>query len=356
MNNNPETSIISGGAEHNPVVHHLFVDNILARAEALPKGGPFTYGATPLDRTATFSQQLELATVLRKFTLSDLPEEVPLETIDYIHRTFLERFHGRAEANEENYTTALVPKETYADKPGILSLFEKAELGTASPTEILITRNLRGIRSAELACLTHPYGARIEMLDEMRSVVQDHVEGFGGTYYDTPETRYRVKEVVWSEDESEDRMLGLLMTRKRTLGQILDGTIIRERSSFLLRADEGGFLTDKDLEQLESVDLSSKTWQDDLVQVARLDEIAAFLLDNDEHTLAIPISSTIYGYNLDATRQIEERDATEKQHSREKFATEFPNLAKARWDQTEVEVEVDGGIQRIHYVGPKLNK
>lgn len=363
MSNN-ESMSFRGGAEKSTSEHHLFVDNILLRAETLPKGEPETFGATPLDRVATLSQQLELATSLQVYTLKDIPETIPLDIIDYIHRTFLKRFHGRAEANEENYTTSLTSKEAYADSPKLQKMFQNTEVGSASPTEILLTRQLLGIRSAELACLTHPYGSRIEMLDEMRSAVKTHVEGFGGTYYQNPETRYRVKEIIWNESdqldtETEKQMRGLLMTRKRILGQTLDGTIIRERSSFVLRTDPDGVLSEDERSSLSQVELKSKTWQDDLVKAAHLDEIAALFLEENEYSLAIPISSTIYAYNLETTQLVEEKIIQERAKRREAFARTSPMLAAAAWggrlseEGVDLEFGDEANRSHIYYVGPE---
>jgi len=331
----------------------------LNKANQLPHGEPITYGATPLDRVTTLNQQLSLAVDLQELTYRDIPDDVPMEIIDYVHTTFATRFHSRAEANEENYMTALNSESVFSLE--VLEMFRRGELGQATPSELLLTRELRGIRSVELACLTHPYGKRItdtpyekNMLTEMREVVQEHVELLGGVYYDEPETRYRVKEIVGYEKGEEKLDKAVLMTRKRTIGEMPDGTIIRERSSFVLRLDDGSPFTKEDIEFLNSIDISEDGWQDALVKAGKLDEVAKVLLLNDEFSLAIPISTTIYAYNSETAEAIEARDARLLAERKAAFAKEHPILAAAMNNVTD-----NARLHRvaefrgdIFYVGP----
>ena len=300
----------------------------LDKVHELPHGEPFTYGATPLDRSTTLQQQLELAISLQEQTYRDIPEDVPMEIIDFVHTTFVARFHNRGEANEENYTTALNDDVSYS--PEMLQVIKRGELGTATPSELLLIQWLKGIRSVELACLTHPYGKRVEdVLPEMRDAVQQHVELSGGTYLETPEVRYRVKEVVGYPKGEEQFDKGLLMTRKRTLGSMPDGTIIRERSSFVVRLDDKTIFTDEDRNALSAVDMSQPDWQDELVKTAHLDEIVPMLLEMDQYSLAIPISTTIYAFNTETAELVERRETEKLRKRRSEFAEQHPVLAAA---------------------------
>ena len=327
----------------------------LAASHELPKGEPNTYGATPLDRMVTLQQQLELARELQELTYRNIPDDVPIELIDYVHTTFAARFHSRAEANEENYMTALVSKDAFASDESILSMFERGELGQASPSELLKIRELRGIRSVELACLTHPYGERITQLPEMREVVSKHVELLGGSYYEDPTTRYRVKEFVGQSRGSNVFEEGVLMTRKRTLGLMPDGTIIRERSSFVLRLDDASPFSAEEISKMKAVDTSKPNWQQELTQVGQLDEAAKILLDSDEFSLAIPISSTIYAYNPATARVIEERNKEASEARRALFAQQHPVISAAMNSQSHTDqrsVRVAEDRSGIFYVGP----
>ena len=302
-----------------------FFDDI----KAFDKGDPLTWGATPLDRMSTLQQQLELVIDLQEFTYRHIPDDIDMEIIDFVHTTFAARFHGRAEANEENYMTSLNATDAVFS-PEIIEMFIRGEHGHALPAELLLIRELKGIRSVELACLTHPYGTRIEeYLEVMRKSVKDQVEFMGGSYYDEPETRYRVKEIIGYAKGEEKFDKGVLMTRKRTLGVMPDGTIIRERSSFVLRLDDIMPVTDEERKALESVDLKSEDWQDELVRVGKLDLLADILTKMNEYSLAIPIATTIYAYNPNTALLIEERDARKLAEDKALFAKEYPIIAAA---------------------------
>lgn len=322
-------------------------------AELLQRGTPLTWGATPLDRMNTLQQQLELVVTLQELTYRDIPDDVDMETVNYVHTTFTSRFHGRAEANEENYMTALnASDDTFS--PEVLSMFKRGEQGHASPAELLLTRQLKGIRSVELACLTHPYGKRIdELLEKMRETVRSQVESMGGSYYENPETRYRVKEIIGYEKGKEEFDKGVLMTRKRTLGIMPDGTIIRERSSFVLRLDDVMPLTATERKDLRGVDLSQPDWQDTLVKAGNLDEIADLLLVMNEYSLAIPIATTIYAYNPETARLVEERKAARLAERKALFTETYPILAAAMCGQ-ENKLRVAEFRGGMFYSGPKI--
>lgn len=330
--------------------------DLIERSSQLPKGEPYGYGATPLDRMATLGSQRELALTLQGYTLS-IPDDVPLTVADYVHRTFMGRFYGRAEANEENYTTSLRTKEDFADNKAIQAMIARGELGYASPTELLILRDLLGIRSVELACVTHPYGERIEMLQEMREVVAQHVRLCQGEYDPNPPTRFRVKEIIGLAEGDASYTNGLLMTRKRTLATLADGTTIRERSSFVLRTDDQSLLNSVDIAALKNVDITQHDYQDKLVEAAHLDEMAVILLKSNLFSQAIPISTTIYAFNEATAQEIHERDHMRLLERRAEFAKQYPVLAAAAaQNYTTPSAEVFDDIEGsgMLYVGPKI--
>ncbi len=340
--------LLGGNQDTRKSVESFDFNAFFLRIKELPSGEPMTYGATPLDRMTTLQQQLELAVNLQELTYRDIPDDVPLEIIDYVHSTFLARFHSRGEANEENYITALYTGEEYDAR--VQEMFVRGEQALASPGELLLIRHLKGIRSIELACLTHPYGERIDpLLPQMRHTVRQHVESLEGDYYDDPPTRYRVKEIVGYAPGEERFDKALLMTRKRILGSMPDGTIIRERSSFVLRLDEASPFTEHERLMLSSVDLTKPGWQDDLVKAASLDQVAATLLEMDEYSLAIPISTTIYAYNPETAALVEERDVLKRKKKRIDFATHYPYFGATFPEFKDKVVRDQDGM---YYVGP----
>jgi len=300
---------------------------ILEQARDIPRGAPETFGATPLDHASAYDQQCVLLDAMGELLKTDIPSDIPEEIVKYMEDTFSARFHSRGTANHENYLTALHAEDEFQSTPVTMEMIERAKLGHASPAELLLVRETLGIRSAELACLTHPYGKRIEYIDVMRDSVRQSVELLGGSYYEDPETRYRIKGAVneryWEANYSE----GFFMTRKRDLGLMPDGTVIRERTSFILRSDENGALPSSNLEAIRSLDIKDKTWQDDAVRIGHLDQIAAGLLEADEFSLVIPVSTTIYAFNPETASEIE----TVQQEKREQRRVALQHDIQARF-------------------------
>jgi len=352
-----ETSPVFETASDTP----FSIEAFLAHIETLPKGEPLTYGATPLDRIATLQQQIELAETLRTLTLTNIPEEMPSEIVKYIKPTFSERFHSRGEANEENYLSALLRKDAYADSPEITAMIERGEQGYASAGELLAIRSLLGVRSVELGCVSHPYGNRMESVYEMRSTIRKHIEALGGVYDDEPEVRYRVKKIICPNHENTlKHAVGFLMTKKTTLGMMSDGTMIRERASFVLRADVPG-VKDHFAEMGAVIDAQDYNWQEELVAAGNLQPIVDDLMQRDDFLHLVPISSTIYAFNAETAAEVYKKQQEELDERRQKFEEEYPELARhIREAQEAHEVEADTTrvteiTNRMYYNGPPLS-
>ena len=293
------------------------IEALLEKAARIDRGEPGTHGATPLDQLRTFRQQDALLKELLEYTYG-VPDGISLQLAAYIHETFGDRFNSRATANNDNYTTSLLNKSVYEDNTAIMEVIDRGETGHASAAELLLVQKLLGIRSVELACLTHPYGERMDpLLYEMRDLVAMSILALGGELSEEVEPNFRVKEVIlndvpvekWAEvytlnntqrlalADNYGGISGFLMTRKREIGRMPDGTIIKERSSFVLRADSESPVTQRDIDAMREVPFSCD-WQDEVVKAAHLDEIAGTLLHMNEHTFAVPLASTIYAHNL----------------------------------------------------------
>ncbi len=305
-------------------------EDLIEAVSNLPKGEHDSYGATPLHRSRTLKQQIELETTLRKRTYN-VPTGVSMWIANSIQNTFAQRFHKRAEANEENYETSLSDGREYLPIAGVKEMYIRSELGEASPGELLMTRKMKRIRSIELACLTHPYGNGIEMLEPMRDAVKTSVDFLGGTYNENPENIYRVKDAIKHEETGE--VLGYLMTRKHVLGMMPDGTEIRERSSFFLQI-EAPTIIEMLGEDMESAMNEYET----IGQLLKLDDISAAFLQYDQFSAAIPISSTIYAFNRFDAAEIEQKAIETRQAEAKKFAKKYPLLyALSLGDRTPLE-------------------
>jgi hypothetical protein len=263
--------------------------------QAIPAGEVDTYGATPLDRLLTLEQQSMAKNNFLELTYL-VPENVPIEIASRVHDSFGKRFDGRAEANDENFVTSLMYERQDEIDPVLRDMVEKAKRGHASP--------VMGVRSVELACLTHPYGTKIELLEDMRAAVELSILAIGGDVRQFTQPRYAVKESIGDTPEEYDSRLGLLMTRKRVIGTLSDGTEIRERSSFILRTDALSFLPDAVRAELYAVSVDDTDWRQGAgsskAVIAYLEE----LLGGNHFAYAIPISTTAYAFNLKTAEQV----------------------------------------------------
>jgi hypothetical protein len=314
---------------------YQITDSLLEAVRFAPSGIPETFGATPLNHAAAYDQQYSLRLSLEQLLVDDISEDVPQEIVEYMRDIFVSRFVSRGTANQENYLSSLKTKEELEDYYLLEDMITRAELGHATPSELLVVRQLLGIRSVELACLTHPYGKKIkQLLEPMRQAVRENVELLGGKYYEDPEVRYRVKGFV---GEQHDYSKGLLMTRKRTIGKMPDGTTIRERSSFVLRLDDESVISKETIAEIvnavKKLNRKSTAWQDEIVLVGKLNEIIEQLLGSDAFTLAIPISTTIYAFNLETAKLVKARANEERiarnNELKQDIEAHYPSLLEA---------------------------
>lgn len=338
--------------EHTGLEAHPFTSRVsLERIRDAPKGEMSTYSATPLDRVATLTQQLDLRVDLQEPTYRNIPNDAPFEVYAYIHSLFIQRFNKRGEANEENFITSL----HYGDyreclDPEVVEIVDRARFGHASPAELLLVREQLGIRSIELACQSHPYGTNIEMLDEMRFAIEYAVSLYGGEYFEEPETIYCVKEAIDEIDDMPDFTNGVLMTRKSTLGVLDDGTVIKERSSFVLRTDEASGFDQTIIKRLQAELIKDPAidWMEWLIKEGNLDMIAADLLDNNDFLRAIPVSTTAYAFHSETTRQVYETLDQTRVDRIEKYRYSSPEMYRLLMGETAVHLaqQIAIGIER----------
>lgn len=299
------------------------------------RGAPLTYGPTPLSKEKCGERQQNLSRIFQSFTREAAIESVPSPITQYVEMKMPERFNNRTNANEENYASSQVKKEEYADERELLTVIDDAEQGFASPAELLLIRELLAMGSVELACVTHPYGERLEYVDEAEEAVLAAIRLMGGTVCDEVETSYRVKNVIGADPESAEYSLGLFMIRKQVIGELPDGTLIKRRSSFVLRTDEEsdliqqGLLTSEDIEAMKAVDTHDKDWGDKVVQAGGLAEIAERLLSGDQFDQAIPISSTFFAYNPATVAEIKMAKERERAERRLAMEMHYPTLMAA---------------------------
>lgn len=293
------------------------------------RGEPDTWGATPSSISESLlDQSILINRFARRHVVPNTFADTDPSIVDYMERTSIKRFINRCIANDENYLRALSPNpftEVDDDRsPRLKNIETLAKTGKASPAEILALQGIHRIGAIELASLTHPYNANIEYLDDMRHAVKQAVLVFGGEFYDEPEVHFSISDVINDTDletinpqeydrlPSADKMnqrdslgavKGLLMTRKRTIGQLPDGTIIRERTSFIL-TEESGILTDENLQLFADTPRCEHWGREAVHQMEGLDLQLLGMLERNEVKKVIPVASTTYAFNRERLEEI----------------------------------------------------
>ncbi|MDN5275820.1 MAG: hypothetical protein JWN33_469 [Candidatus Saccharibacteria bacterium] len=287
------------------------------------KPRPLTWAASPLQligRPDITEQQHQVFDALLERTASDVPFDVPKNIQDFMAVNFMTRFHERSMKNVESHDSRL--KKDISDIPlDQLGVYERALNGNASPSELLWVRRTFGMRSIELSKLTHPYGKMIDLLVPMREAVTSAVLENGGKVYEPTETQklklLRGEMVPPSDTNEATKYAAVAMTRKRLVGEVDDDTRIYERSSFIIRVDEATHLDPEITDALNYLQLSnnSNLIQDFLTIPYISSKVFAFL-DNNNFDVAIPLSTTVYAYNRNTDRKIEDSISSERASQR----------------------------------------
>lgn len=311
------------------------VDAFLDVAHLLPyQGRPETYGPTPTDIQTALPAQLKLIHAFAQRLKVFQSEQPTSPAIDaYLEKKSLERFVDRCIANDENYRRSLSPAPFDESEGNVISIAQRAvedraAAGLASPAELIALQAINDVGSIELASLTHPYGIGLEYQAEMHSSVHDAIRIMGGIVYDEPEEVFSIDDIVndestYSEEKAErysylswaDKLreretygpvMGMLLTRKRTIGQLPDGTLVRERMSFILKP-ESNLITEDLYEQLINIRADAHIGRVALHSLENVPDVLTFYLNSNDFSKVVPVSSTIYSFNSERVKAIQEK-------------------------------------------------
>ncbi len=298
------------------------------------KGRPETYGATPTDLQAALPSQLKLIHAFAQRLKVFQGQQPTSEAIDkYLEKKSLERFVDRCIANDENYRRSLSPSPFDESQernisPIQQSVEQRADAGLASPAELIALQAINKVGSIELASLTHNYGLGLEYQEEMQDSVKEAVRFMGGIVYEDPEEVFSIDDVVNDESAYSEEMAeqykyltwaeklaqrevygpaeGMLLTRKRTIGQLPDGTLVRERTSFILNA-ESSLLNEAVYEQLITTTAGDHVGREAIHSIEGANDLLKFYLDTNDFSKIILVSSTIYSFNRKRVKEINEK-------------------------------------------------
>lgn len=318
---NEQRIFASDGLSAEP---YLDTEEITKDPRSELRGDRLTWGATPLEFNTR--QPLVFDELCDRIE-SIAPGGTPAEVKDYVLKHFMSRFYRRQDRNHQSYEDRAVDIETL-DQDSLMSL-ECALQGEETPSRLLELGKTLGMPSIELARLTHPFGTHMETLEEMRDAVDYAVESKGGKLYRHDEfTTYGIDGAHIRSNTADNIEAGFLMKRKRVVGKLPDGTVIMERSSFVLRIDEDGQIDQSLAAKMRKVKIDKNPdWAEEIMKAGNLQELVPSLLDSNDFDIAIPLSTTVYAYN---PNRVQELEAKQKVRKAKEQQTILANAAMAK--------------------------
>lgn len=130
---------------------------------------------------------------------------------------------------------AALDHSAYVDDTAIAEIISHAKVGRAFPGEIIQLITQTNLSSAELARLTHPYGARDFYLQDMYGDVHDALKMAGASFDAEGLSDTRIS--FFDHDRSTDHGI---ITAKNDIAK-LDDIIVTERRSFAFQTDFESF-------------------------------------------------------------------------------------------------------------------
>ena len=270
------------------------------------RGDHLTWGATPLFFTG---DQMVVFEALKKRIHDSVPESTPDDVKQFVLQHFMSRFFERQDRNAKSFhdrdpNLVLEDLDELSQEAVIDAVF-----GASNPNDLLKTRENLVMPSIELGRLTHPFGTHMETLEEMRQAVDFAIENNDGDLInDDTMTTYGV-DGGHIRDKGDNIELGFLMKRKRIRGILPDGTVIIERSTFVLRVDDKSPLDQDIAQQFRDIKIDNNPlWNKQVMEIINTNKLIPKLLNDNEFDIAIPLSTTAYAYNPQLVYELEVAD------------------------------------------------
>ncbi|GEM_PF-1824531 len=284
-------------------------DEIIDPREKL-RGEHLTWGATPLIFN---SDQMVIFDTLKKRIDNNTPVLTPNNVKEFVMQHFMSRFFQRQDRNAKSFVDR--SPDVYLEDldNSYQDILIAAMSGISNPNDLLVLREKLDMPSIELARLTHPYGTHMETLEDMRQAVDFAIEANGGRIIrDDSMTTFGV-DGGHIQDKGENIELGFLMKRKRVRGILPDGTVIIERSTFVLRVDKESPL-DQDVAQLfRDIKIDKNPdWGKQVMEIINANNLIPGLLDSNEFETAIPLSTTTYAFNPQRVYELEKTEEAKR--------------------------------------------
>ena len=332
---------------HSPIGEEKFSDELLpdtidfaALAEnvSITPFNSLDWGATPLNayHDPTLSrQQTNVRKKLEQRARFVPPEvgEIPAEVRGYVAQNFLTRFNGRTLANFDNFSSRIRTDLSELDVDDH-TILDKAMWGRATPAELLYLRCKLGMASIELGCITHPYGTHTANVEEMRDSVRAAMRMFmvddEPTEEEDLEWIFAVKQAdnLLNKNQSMYLRSAFVVTRKRDFGVLLDGSKVRERTSFVVRVDDESEFDQAVANNMRRVPLiHNNDAMKHLTIAGKLNKVLPPLVKEKRFGTVIPLSTTIYAFNRQTEARIEMRDKEIEQELAMQRAPERARIA-----------------------------
>lgn len=269
------------------------------------RGDHLTWGATPLKFNA---EQIQVYNSLYQRIQDSATESTPDQVKEFVLQHFMSRFFQRQDRNTKSFVDRRsVVIENLDDE--YQSILAEAIDGVSNPNDLLKLRHELDMPSIELGRLTHPYGKNMETLPDMRQAVDYAIEQQGGVLIDDDSlTTYDV-DGAHIQDKGPTLQCGFLMKRKRVRGLLPDGTVVMERSTFVLRVDIDSPLDQNIASKFREIrTYKNPFWDKMAMEIINANNLLPALLDEDKFDIAIPLSTTVYAFNPERIEEVENNE------------------------------------------------
>jgi len=278
------------------------------------------YGALPANPFVDEQVKKQQADINAEFhkLFETPPQDMPESFVRLILADYVINENRRQMENYENYMLwpGAVEKELVDDQ--IQERVELFERGQATIDQILDVATQTDIQSFELGKVTHPFGYRMQYLDDFRTDVKDAIESHGGVVYPSI-APYRsigiLPKVEQRNDGTENgqqEVVGFIVKYKRDFGKVImpgsDEVIhLIERQIAAYRVDVASGFDQSILSAMHDLaakypmrvkwnDVLNPSFKDRLIRTGCKDFIEKAVQTDSLEDFVVPISTTIYGY------------------------------------------------------------
>jgi len=284
------------------------------------------YGAVPANLYRDEETKLQQAMINESFRVlyETPPSEMPSEFVDHVVMNDYVINENRRMIENYDVYTQFMASGTDID-PALYPEIDRFESGHATIDEIARIASRSKIPSVEFGKVTHPYGYRMQYIDEFRADMSEAIEAQGGVVYPDIAPYRSIKilpRVLRADDGTEfgrQRIIGFIVKYKRDYGHIpVAGSkdeVVRvvERQIAAYRVDEASGFDQSVLDAMHALreqypkrihwdapipdeGKNKQVFLDRLEKTGCLSFIENAVQHESLEDFVVPISTTIYGH------------------------------------------------------------